>query len=392
MERPLALRERPPTRPRRTPAPRGGFVLARPFGIEVRIDPSWIAIAFLIVFSLGNQFALERPHLAASGAWIAAVAAGALFFASIVVHELSHSLVARARGLGVQGITLFVFGGISQVKGEPRRPKDEFWIAIVGPLASVALGVLFTVLGQLLPSGSLARSASSWLGLINFMLAGFNLLPGYPLDGGRVFRAAAWSITGSLRKATRIAARLGTVIGGLLIAWGAFLLFGTANFVSGLWLGLIGWFLISAAQRSVSQLELGDVLGRYRVRHAMRTECPRAGADETLEAFIEERVLGTGQRCFLVTDGDSLRGLVTLHELRAVPRDAWPSTRLAEVMLPLERVESVSPDEPLGRAFEKMDERDVNQIPVVEDGILRGLVTREDILRVLATDLELRRA
>jgi Zn-dependent protease len=375
-----------------TPAPRGGFLIGKPFGIEIRVDPSWVIIAFLIVFSLGGQFARLPVDAPAGAVWIAAAVTGLLFFASILTHELSHSLVARARGLGVHGITLFVFGGVSQIKGEPKRPKDEFWIAVVGPLTSAGIGAAFLLLEKLLPRHSLAGLAAGWLGVINFILAGFNLLPGYPLDGGRIFRAITWSLTGDLRRSTRLAARLGTVIGGGLIVWGAFLLFTTPYFVSAVWMGLIGWFLVSAAQRSVLHLELRDLLGRYRVGQLMQPDCPRVRADETLRHFVEDQVLGTGRRCFLVTEGESLKGLVTLHELRAVPRDAWATTTVGDVMVRLDRIESVRPADSLARALEKMEERGVNQLPVVEEDSLRGLVTREDVIRVLTTDLELRRS
>jgi Zn-dependent protease/CBS domain-containing protein len=393
MEKPLTLEpppeERSERRPKSTPAPRGGLRLARPFGIEVRIDTSWLIIAFLIVFSLGHHFLRLFPGLPAWNAWLGALATGLLFFLSILLHEMSHSLVARGLGMTVQGITLFVFGGISRIRGEPERPRDEFWMAIVGPLTSVLLGALFLLAGRTLPDGSLAQVAAGWLGVINFLLAGFNLLPGYPLDGGRVFRAGVWWLTRDLRKATRWAAFLGMAIGGGLIVWGAFLVFATPNLVSGLWLGLIGWFLISAAQRSVQSLEVRELLLRYRARDAMRTQCPRARADETIQHFVEEKVLGTGQRCFLVTDGETLLGLATLHELRSVPREVWPRTTLAEVMVPVGRVEKVAPTEPLVRVLERMEDRGVNQLPVVEAGTLQGLVTREDVLRILATDLEL---
>lgn len=393
MEKPLVLEERPEERserrPKSTPAPRGGLLLARPFGIEVRLDVSWLIIAFLIVFLLGNRFLRLFPDLAPWSAWLGALATGLLFFLSILLHEISHSLVARALGMKVQGITLFVFGGISRIWGEPGRPRDEFWMAIVGPLTSVLLGAIFLLAGRILPAESIAQVAAGWLGVINFLLAGFNLLPGYPLDGGRVFRAGAWLLTKDLRKATRWAALLGMAIGGGLIVWGAFLLFATPNLISGLWLGLIGWFLISAAQRSVQSLEIRELLLRYRARDAMRTQCPRARPDTTLQHFVEEKVLGTGQRCFLVTDGEALLGLATLHELRSVPREAWPRTTLADVMVPVDRVEKVTPSESLARVLERMEDRGVHQLPVVEAGTLQGLVTREDVLRILATDLEL---
>lgn len=389
MERLRTKEELREKRPARTPAPGGGLLVGRPFGIELRIDPSWVVIALLVTVSLAGHFARVWQGLPPLAYWAAAGVGAFLFFASILIHELCHSLVARARGATVDRITLFVFGGVSQLRGEPERPRDEFLIAVVGPLASLGLGALFYAGGRLLLPPSLAAAVAAWLGGVNLLLAGFNLLPGYPLDGGRLLRALLWAFTGDLRKATRAAAWAGAAIGGGIIALGGFLIFATAQLLSGVWLALIGWFLFAAARGSVRHLEFRKVLEGYVVGQAMRSDCARAAPGETVEEAVERRILGTGTRCLFVTDDQDLKGLITLHEIRRLPREAWPTSRLDAVMLPLDRLESASPDESLIHALERMEAAGINQLPVLEDGRLLGVIGREDILHVLATALEL---
>jgi Zn-dependent protease len=328
--------------------------------VDIRIDRSWLLIAALILLSLVAEFSRLAGRPSAGAVWIWAGATALLFFASILVHELSHSVVARSRGLGVEGITLFVFGGISQVRGEPRRPRDEVWIAGVGPLTSAALGGVFLLVARIFPEG-LPSVATSWLGVVNLVLAIFNLLPGYPLDGGRLLRAGIWALTGNLRKATQIAASVGTVIGGALIAWGFYLLITTPAFLSGLWLGLIGWFLISAARRSVLHLELRDVLGRYTVAQVMNPECKRVPPDQNLQILVDDEVLGAGRRCFLVAEGDVLKGLLTLPQLKRLPREAWPRSTASEIMLPAERLLTVAHSEYLLLALQEQNSGEEGQ-------------------------------
>ncbi len=378
------------------PAPGGvlsgaGFRLGRILGLEVTLDASWLVIFALVTFSLATGFGAQHPGSDPAVRWLAAFAASLAFFASILLHEMSHSWVARLRGLGVHGITLFIFGGVSRLKEEPRRPRDEFVIAVVGPLMSGALGGLFLLARRAAPADTLLVSALGWLGAVNLLLAVFNLLPGFPLDGGRIFRAVVWAFTGNLRKATRAAARGGAAIAYGLMLWGAYTAFVAGQLVNGLWLGFIGWFLLSASQKTVAQMELRSILGSLRVSQALRPDCAVAGPEETVARFVDDQVLRTAGRCAFVSDGGALLGLVTLHELRKVAREAWPSTRLGDVMVPFERLRRVAPDDTLLTALERMNEGPVNQLPVLEGRSLLGIVTREDVLRFVALHLELGR-
>jgi Zn-dependent protease len=386
---PYAPERRPP--PRRIAAPGGwtGIPLGRILGLQVRLDVSWLMIFALVSLSLMSHFARRFPGLGPAPLWIAALSASLLFFASILIHELSHNVAARARGVQVEGITLFMFGGVSMLTEDPRRPRDEFVIALVGPLASLALGAVFYSIGLLFPSGSLGRAAIGWLARINVVLAIFNLLPGFPLDGGRMLRAAAWALTGNLKGSTRLASILGSVVSFGLVAWGMKLAFWDHDFVGGLWLGLIGWFLLNASRRSVGQLELKESLRWLRVEQAMRTTCTKIPGSMRIDVLVDEFVFKRGERCFFVTENDVLRGMATLEEIRRVPREEWPSFRIGDLMIPFARVRSVKPGDSLLTAFEHMNEESVNQLPVVDVDHIAGVVTRDDIFRLLAKFLEL---
>lgn len=369
--------------------PMGGLRIGRLLGVDIAIDASWLIIAALIILSLGTHFRSEFPRAAPLHVWLAAGGAMILFFGSILVHELAHSLVARAQGLPVHGITLFVFGGVSRLAGEPRRPVDEFVMAVVGPAASVLLGVAFLGAGFLLPSESLVRSVVSWLGVVNLVLAGFNLIPGFPLDGGRVLRAVAWGLTGSYRKATHIAATAGAAVSYSLIVLGIVAALGLGALIGGLWLAFIGWFLLSAVKSSRMQAEFREALGRLKVGQAMARDCAKVGEDESLSELVEHQVLGEGRRCFLVSDGRKLVGLLTLGDIRRVPRERWSASPVRDVMVPAEEVRSVAPDDTLLRAMEIMAVRDASQLPVVTDGDLVGVISREDVLKRVALLLEI---
>lgn len=379
----------PPPKPKAPRRALRGFTIARIFGIEIRLDASWIVIVTLVTVSLALNFGREHPGLGAGYHWLAAAFGSLAFFASLLLHELSHSLVARARGIQVEGITLFLFGGVSELKGEAARPRDEFVIAAVGPVTSAALGVLCAGLAAAVAAGTILQSVLRWLAFINVALAIFNLLPGFPLDGGRIFRAVAWGITRNLRRATRIAAKLGKAIAFLLIFSGIVLALGFGWVLNGLWLAFIGWFLMTAAQSSVAQVEMRAMLERFTVRDAMRADCDTVDVRESVRDFVEHRVLRTGSRCFLVLDGAEFRGLVTLHEVKGIPRERWAETPVEQVMIPYYTARSISPSASLLEAIDAMDEHGFGQLPVTEEGRLLGLVTREDALRLVALNLEL---
>ncbi len=358
-------------------------------GIEVGIHYSWFIIFALITFSLTARFASAHPQWTLTEHYMVGIATSLLFFGSILVHELAHSFVALAKGIPVRSVTLFVFGGVAQIGREPDRPMTEFQIAIAGPIASALLAVGFGVIAYLGGDQFERLSAlAGWLASINLMLAVFNLVPGFPLDGGRVFRAALWHMTGSLAKATRIAAATGQGVGYALIFLGIWIGF-TANWFSGLWLAFIGWFLMNAAQESVVQVSVRSALSGLVAEDVMNRDCPTVSARMALAELVREHILRTGQRCFVVADGSRLEGLITLHQIKAVPQERWVQMSVGEAMTPVSQLRIVAPDRPLLDVLQLLEGRDINQVPVAAGDRLVGMITRDHLLRVLAAKMEL---
>jgi len=358
-------------------------------GIEVGVHYSWFIVFVLITFSLTARFASEHPQWTQVEHYTVGIATSLLFFGSILVHELAHSFVALAKGIPVRSITLFVFGGVAQIGREPDRPMTEFQIAIAGPIASALLAVGFSVMAYLGGEQFERLSAlADWLSSINAMLAAFNLVPGFPLDGGRIFRAALWHMTGSLTKATRIAAGTGQGIGYALIFLGIWTGF-TANWFSGLWLAFIGWFLMNAAQESVVQVSVRSALSGLVAQDVMSRDCPIVPARMALAELVREHILRTGQRCFIVVDGSRLEGLVTLHQIKTVPREHWDQVSVGEAMTPVSQLRIVAPDQPLLNVLQLLEGQNINQVPVAAGDRLLGMITRDHLLRVLALKMEL---
>lgn len=359
-------------------------------GIQIAIDHSWILIAALISFSLASHFGGEYPDWGPVATWGTALVTSGLFFLSLVLHELGHSLVAQRLGVGVRSITLFVFGGVAQLDSEPKRPRDEILIAVAGPLVSLALAVTFEGLARVVDS-EMAGGMLTWLGRINWMLALFNCLPGFPLDGGRVLRGIVWGITGSFERATRLAAASGSLLAYGLILMGIVGVIGSGQIVGGLWLAFIGWFLLSAARASVGQLVLERVLSRVPVGQvAARVDDTCIGADTTVESLVNEAVLGRGIRTFYVTDSNGhLLGLISLKELVGVRPADRPTTRADEIMRPAVELFSITLSENAWTAFLQMARHGVNQLPVLEGRKLLGAVSRERLLALVQGDLAL---
>ncbi|MCI0489548.1 MAG: site-2 protease family protein [Blastocatellia bacterium] len=363
--------------------------LGKLFGIEIGVNYSWFIIFFLITFSLWGQFSIEHEHWPAALPFVMAIVTSFLFFASLLAHELSHSLLALAKGLPVHSITLFVFGGVSRIGKEAMNAATEFWVGIIGPISSAVIAGLFYVVAALVgdpqsPVGAMA----GWLALINLMLALFNLIPGYPLDGGRVLRAILWGATGSIQKATRIASLVGEGFAYLFIIGGIILAFRYNNLIGGLWLAFIGWFLRDAARSSQQAMIFERALKGVSVRQVMSSDVPNVPGHIPLTEFFEEYLMQTGRRCFIVMRDDRLTGLITAHEIKAVPRDQWAVTSIQQVMKPFETMKTVGPDTELLRVLEIMQREDLNQLPVVSDERLEGLVRREDVLRFINTRAE----
>ena len=372
---------------------RNSLRIGRVLDVELRLDYSWFIIFVLVIWMLARgHFPMMHPGWDAVTYWVVGGATSVLFFASVVAHELAHSTVSRAVGVPVREITLFIFGGAARLSREPQRPRDEFLIAAAGPAMSLVLGAGFWALGRLGADGGPFHAAAGWLALTNVVLAAFNLIPGFPLDGGRVLRAILWGVTGSFQRATRIAALVGRIVAFAFMFWGVLQIF-AGNVVGGLWIAFIGWFLDSAAARSLEHAALQDLLAGYMVRDVMITDCPHVLPDMTLDAVVDQKVLPSGRRCFPVvdpaTEGGALRGLLTLHGIKAVPKERHAVTRVHEVMIGRDELKSVGPEDPLSTVFERMANEDVNQLPVIEDGRLVGMVARDALLKFVGLRAEL---
>jgi Zn-dependent protease/CBS domain-containing protein len=369
-------------------------------GVEVGIHFSWLIIFALVTWSLATGFfpvlygeVTGGETLPPTTSWILGAAAAILLFASVLVHELAHSFMARSRGLPAKSITLFLFGGVSNIGAESKSPGTEFMIAIVGPLTSLGLAVL--ALGVSVVVGEpLLQMLFGYLALVNGLVAGFNLLPGFPLDGGRVLRSIAWRMTNSLRRGTEIAAAAGQFVGIGLIAWGLATIFLQGNLFGGLWIAAIGWFLQNAASASLQHTIMETRLTDVRVGDIVRREVSAVTPDTTVAELVED-LLRRNRRAMPVVDGDRLAGIATIGDLSSVEVDARPRTRVGDVMGGADGVVTVDTTDAVSRALERLGEGDFEQLPVVEDGQLVGMLTRADVIRQLqlreALDIEGRR-
>ena len=320
--------------------------------------------------------------------WFMGAVTAVMLFVSVLLHELGHSVVALRYKIPVRSITLFLFGGVAQIGAEPPSAIAEFLIASAGPLVSLILAVLFYAVQPLVGGIEPLLGLAKYLAYINLALVLFNLIPGYPLDGGRVFRAIVWAITGNMRRATIIAANGGRFFAFLFIFIGVWLMV-RGDFGGGLWIVFIGWFLDTAASAQVQQVMIQGLLTGHKVSQAMSTHCGAVPADLTLQNLVDEHIIGSGQRCFLVTRGENTVGLMTLHRIREVPRSDWATTNAAQVMLPMEQLKCIAPDTELWAALQKMDRHGVNQLPVTRDNRVIGMLSREDVITFLRTLQEL---
>lgn len=369
------------------------FRLGRVLGVEIKVDASWLFIAVLITWSLGGHyFPMAHPGWTGAAYLLAALLTAALFFVSILLHELSHSLVSAHFGRPVRGITLFIFGGVAELQGEPTRPREELLMALGGPITSQTIGGLFGAL-WLVSRGRMdvVHATAGWLAWINLALGGFNLVPGFPLDGGRAFRAIVWRVTGDQRRATRLAAGMGRFVGLALIGWGAWSIFG-GDWANGLWIALIGWFLYGAAGASTQELAVEDLLAGHRVREAMVVDCPRVPSQLTLDAVVDQIAVPTHQLSFpVVADGRAV-GLLGMDDILRIPRKRWREVHAGDAMHPVAALPAVAPDEPMPPVFKRMMTDGFWQLPVVENGELVGAVTRIGLLLFARTQADAARA
>ena len=374
---------------------RAQIKLGRIAGISIGLHYSWFIIAFLIAFSLTAHFRMTMSGRSNAVVWSASIITAVLFFVTLLLHELAHSLVAKAKGLKVKAITLFALGGVSQIEAESPDASTEFWIAIVGPLSSLLIGVICLVIAHL-STGSWGGAEVNtpvaevllWLGYINLMLAAFNMVPGYPLDGGRVLRAVIWFFNHNRARATHWAARVGQVVAFLFILWGLFRFFVGEGF-GGLWIAFIGWFLLDASRSSYAQNELMESLRDRNVADVMERDCPAVEGYISLQDFVDEYLLRSGRRCFVVVQDQRLIGLITPNEVKAVDREQWPQTSVQSAMRPIAQLRVVRPETPAVQALEMMSREDVNQLPVVANGQLQGILSRGSLLSFLRNRAEL---
>lgn len=364
------------------------FRIGRIFGVEVGIHASWLLIFALVTWSLAvGYFPSVLPDVGRTEALVLGIVAAMLLFASVLLHELAHSLVARARGLDARSITLFLFGGVSNLGGESKRPLTEFVVAVVGPLTSlVVAGLAFGAAG-LFGAGTRPGVVADYLATVNLLLGLFNLLPGFPLDGGRVLRALVWNATGSLRRATEVAVRVGQLVAYGFFAWGFWRVL-DGELLSGLWIAAIGWFIHGAASAWLQQVVIDQRLRGVRVRDVLRPDPSFVLPGESVARLVEEIMLPGYRRAVPVVDGRVV-GIVTLSDVRAVPPERRASTTVAEIMGGRDGVRTVGLDDSLLDALEALGVGDFEQLPVVDGGRPVGLLTRGDIVRAIQVREEL---
>jgi Zn-dependent protease/CBS domain-containing protein len=366
----------------------GNISLGRVFGIPLRLNYTWFIIFALVTYSLVLYPLVEPPYPTIEQRIILGILTSLLFFASIITHELAHSILAIRNNIPVKEITLFVFGGVSQITKEATHPRAELSIAIVGPLTSLALAGIFYGLHFLLAGAQqiLAASLMQWLAWINVFLAVFNLIPGFPLDGGRIFRALVWHRTHDYHRATRIATKVGQGIAyAFIVAGGIVLIFALQLWLNGVWLIFIGWFLRDAARASYQQVLLRDALIGITARQVTDYDCPLIPPHLNLMELVQQHILLTGRSCFLISWGAELEGMVTLQQIKKVPRTRWAITSVQDIMTPASKLKVAYADQDILSVLQEMNGESANHIPVMEAGKVIGIINREDIARFLRT-------
>jgi len=352
-------------------------------GVPVNLDYSWFIIFILVTWTLASSyFPSEFQGWPTMEYWITGAVTAVLFFMSVLLHELGHSVVAMKYKIPVRKITLFIFGGVAQIGSEPPYAMAEFWIAIAGPIVSFMLAGMFGLLQSILTGIAPVLALAKYLAYINGTLGLFNLIPGFPLDGGRVFRAIVWGVTKNFKRATLIAANIGRVIAYLFILFGVFQMF-RGNFGNGLWIAFIGWFLENAASSQVRQQRFQDLLAAYDVSQAMSRNFMIMLRDTTFQKLMDLNVLGESKRFIVVKDKDEMVGLLTPDQINQVSSKEWNSTTIGQKMLPIDQTQAVPPDKPLFDAIQMMDKLGVNQLPVIEAGNLLGILSRASLLNFL---------
>lgn len=362
----------------------GSVTLFRVRGIPVRAHPSWLLILALLTWNLAvGYFPQVLPDLPAAALWIRGLVAALLLFVSVLLHELAHCIAALRYGIPVSSITLHIFGGVSQMEREPERPGAEFTIAVVGPLASFALAAALALGARALDPGPGARATMQYLAFVNVLLGIFNLIPGFPLDGGRVLRAALWRLKGDGAWATRVAARTGSAFAVILIGLGILRAF-TGELIGGLWFVLIGLFLRQSAEQSYQQLAVRSGLSPYAVRDVMARQVTVVPAEATAAEVVDRYFWQHHVSSFPVVEGDRVVGIVALDRVKALTPEARETSRARDVMLPLSEALTVAPGDSLWHALEKLTQNGLGRVAVLEGGRLVGYLSVKDVAHVLA--------
>ncbi|MDH6061989.1 site-2 protease family protein [Chrysosporum bergii ANA360D] len=359
-----------------------GFRLGSILGFEIRVDLSWLLIFFLVLWTLSaGVFPANYPGFDNATYFGMGIVATLLFFASLLAHELSHSFVARTKGIPVEGITLFIFGGVSRTRMDAETPGDELQIAGVGPLVSLLLSGFFALIWYVGISFSWSvvfTGVFAYLAAINLALAIFNMLPGFPLDGGRVFRSLLWKYTGNLKKATKIASTAGKWLSYLLIAFGILDMF-SGVILGGLWLILIGWFLYNAAETSYEELLLRTTLEGIQAREIMTPYPETVSPDIKLQELVDNYFLNRRYHSFPVTEDNQPVGIITLNQVKDIPREEWQYRTVKDTMIPTENGVTARPDEEMSKVLQKMQDSQIRRVLVIQNGLLRGIITANDL-------------
>lgn len=359
------------------------IILGKIFGIPVGVDYSWFLILALFTWTFATgYFPAEFKNWPTVEYWIVGAIAALMLFASVLLHELGHSWVSLRYKIPVQGITLYIFGGISQISSEPTSAWSEFWITIAGPLVSFALAGIFALLTLIVSGITPVLALFKYLAYINLVLGAFNLIPGFPLDGGGVLMAIVWGITHNRHRAVLFASITGSVFAYLFIFYGVLLMFG-GNLVNGIWLAFIGWFLLSASGSQGQQERIKELMVGHKVSEAMSRNYTIIQADTTLQYLVDTHIFGGSRRSFIVEQAGQVIGMLTLHHLKDIPKDQWPTTTAIQAMLPVGQLKQIGLDTELWAGIEEMDRDGVNQLPVMEEGQIQGMLTREDVISFL---------
>lgn len=360
----------------------GGISIGKLLGIQIKLHYSWFIVFGLITWALAaNYFPTEYPHWSQITYLGIGLITSLLFFLSVLLHELAHSIVAQHSGIPIQSITLFVFGGVSQITKEPEQPSTEFRMALAGPLTSLIIGGIFWgIWAGLRDISEPLTGLCFWLGWINVTLAGFNLIPGFPLDGGRILRSILWWRRGNLRNATRTASTIGRVIGYIFIFCGIWWIF-TGHWINGLWIAFIGWFLENSAVGSYRQVAISDILKGHRVWEVMTQDCPTVSPVVTVDQLIHDYILNNaGRRCFPVVANNQLVGLITIQDIQKIPPSSRLTKTVGEVMTPFEKLKWVQPGDDLSEVLNILTVDNLNQLPVIANGNIVGMVARDNLL------------